>query len=676
MIYQAVDGERLDMKDKRVMIFAGTTEGRRLTQYMADNGICVHVCTATQYGESLLPERENITASHERMNCEEMCVLIRSFSPALVIDATHPYAAEATENIRKACGRCSAEYLRLVRDREDGAGDVVCVESTEAAVRFLEKTKGNILVTTGSRELEKYTALTDYRERIYARVLPFVDSVAKCGELGIEGRHLICMQGPFSAEMNGAVIREYEIANMVTKESGQAGGYPQKYEAAKAAGINLVVIGRPEEKGYTYREILKFLKKKYSTAGYGMQRVTVAGIGPGAPGLFTEQVREACRKADLIIGAGRMVEAAARKGQARYVSYRPEEILNYIKGHPEYGRVAVIFSGDTGFYSGAGKLWRMLEREADIESELLPGISSVSYFCAKLGVSWEDAALMSLHGRKGNPLSVIRENEKTIVITGSDRDVREICLSMTEAGFGNLPVCIGSQLSYDGEQIFRGKAKDYIDYSGGKLAVLYVENFLGKSRAASHGLPDSAFVRGDVPMTKEEVRCVCISKLRIRKDSVVYDVGAGTGSVTVEAALCASEGHVYAVERKQEAIHLIRENGRRMKTDNITVVDGEAPEAFRELPAPDCVFIGGSGGALKEIVEAVVRKNPKVRVVISAVTLETLSEAAECCKSVRKSEEEIIQLSVAEARKIGKYHLMQGQNPVYVISFTCGGKGE
>lgn len=664
------------MKDKRVIIFAGTTEGRRLTQYMADNGICVHVCTATQYGESLLPEKENITVSHERMNCEEMCGLIRSFSPAFVIDATHPYAAEATENIRKACGRCSAEYLRLVRDREDGAGDVVCVESTEAAVRFLEKTKGNILVTTGSKELEKYTALTDYRERIYARVLPFADSVVKCGELGIGGRHLICMQGPFSAEMNLAVIREYEIANMVTKESGQAGGYPQKYEAAKAAGINLVVIGRPEEKGYTYQEILEILKREFLLFSHKKQRLIVAGIGPGASEMFTIQVKEACGKADLIIGAERMVEAAARKGQARYISYRPEEILKYIKEHPEHECSAVLFSGDTGFYSGAEKIWRLLEKEPDIEAELLPGISSVSCFCAKLGVSWEDAALVSVHGKKCNPLSVIRENEKTIVLTGSDRDVREICLSMTEVGFGNLPVCIGSQLSYGGERIFRGKAKDYIDYSGEKLSVLYVENPFGKSRAAVHGLPDSAFVRGDVPMTKEEIRCVCISKLRIRKDSVVYDVGAGTGSVTVEAALCASEGHVYAVERKQEAIHLIRENGLRMKTDNITVVEGEAPEAFRELPAPDCVFIGGSGGSLKDIVEAVVRKNPKVRIVINAITLETLSEAAGCCKSIRKSEEEIIQLSVAEARKIGKYHLMQGQNPVYVISFTCGGEVE
>lgn len=659
-----------------IIIFGGTTEGRLLTEYIKDADISAHVCTATQYGENLLPSGEKITVSHERMGCEEMCALIRRLAPAYVIDATHPHAREVTENVKEACDICAVKYLRLVREEGEEYRDVIFAESTEDAAELLKQIPGNILVTTGSRELEKYTVLRDYRERIYARVLPAEESVLKCESLGIRGRHLVCMQGPFSTALNAALIREYGIACMVTKDSGAAGGYPQKYEAAKAEGIKLLVIGRPKEKGFTCQEIIGMLESEPGLGGGRKQKVLLAGTGPGDAGFFTEQAKEAVRKADLIVGAKRMTEAAAGKGQAVYVSYKPEEILSYIKEHPEYRRVAAVFSGDTGFFSGAEKLLGLLEKEPDIETECMPGISSVSCFFARLGTGWEDAAFLSVHGRKGSPLSVIREHEKTIVLTGGSRDIREICLSVTNAGMGELQVCIGENLSYENEKILRGTAKEYTEYDGGKLSLLYIENPSGRNPIAVPGLPDASFLRGEVPMTKEEVRCICISKLRIRKNSVIYDIGAGTGSISIEAALRAAAGHVYAVERNAKAVELIRENSLRRMTDNLTVAEGEAPEALEGLPVPDCVFIGGSGGFLKEILKTVIRKNPKVRIVISAVTLETLGEALEALRGIAKTEEEIVQLVVAKARPAGRYHMMTGQNPVYIISFTCDEKGD
>lgn len=664
------------MSEKKVIIFGGTTEGRRLTEYAADAGISAHVCTATQYGENLLPSREQITVSHERMDCEEMCLLIKKLAPVCVIDATHPYAREVTKNVKAACALCSVRYLRLVREEEEARQEVIYAESIEDAVKLLERVSGNILVTTGSRELEKYTDLADYRERVYARVLPSEEAVAKCESLGIRGRHLICMQGPFSAELNTALIREFGITCMVTKDAGSAGGYPQKCEAAKAAGIKLIVIGRPKEEGFTCQEIIRILQAESRFLRGGKQKIVLVGIGPGDRSFLTEKARETFRKADLIIGAKRMTDVAAERGQAVYVSYKPEEILAYIKDHPEYRRVAAAFSGDPGFYSGAGKLLKLLKEEPDMEVECIPGISSVSCFCARLGISWEDAAFISVHGRKGNPLSVIRRHEKTILLTGSSQDIREICLSMTAAGMGDLPVCIGINLSYEEEEILRGTASEYTEYNRGNLSVLYIENPLGGKLRTVPGLSDASFMRGNVPMTKEEVRCVCISKLRICRNSVIYDVGAGTGSISVEAALRAAYGHVYAIERKAEALELIRENIRRWGTDNLTVTEGEAPEAFQQLPPPDCVFIGGSGGCFNEILRAVIRKNPKARVVITAVTLETLTEAVENCRKIRKTEEEILQLTVAKARPAGRYHMMTGQNPVYIISFTCDEKGE
>ena len=182
---------------------------------------------------------------------------------------------------------------------------------------------------------------------------------------------------------------------------------------------------------------------------------------------------------------------------------------------------------------------------------------------------------------------------------------------------------------------------------------------------------DEEFLRGKAPMTKSEIRSLSVAKLHLEKDSVVYDVGAGTGSVTIELALAAPDGIVYAVERNQEACDLIEQNKRKFGTPNIEVIHGLAPEAMEDLPAPTHAFIGGSAGNLKEILESLLAKNPKIRVVINTVTLETIGEVTECLKDLPLLEEEIVSVSVAKAKKLGSYHLMMGQNPIYII--TCRG---
>lgn len=251
------------MRERKVLIYAGTTEGRRLAEYLVRRQVRVHVCVATEYGESLLPKGEQITVTHKRMDCGEMCGFIREYAPSYVIDATHPYAKEATENLKRACGEVKVPYIRLLRECGEADQDHIYVENIEAAVAYLANTEGNILAATGSKELEAYTSLEGYQERVYARVLSTGNVALKCEQLGFAGRHLICMQGPFSTEMNVALLREYDITYMVTKESGVPGGYPQKCEAAAIAGVKLIVIGRPEqENGYTYSEIIMILKKE------------------------------------------------------------------------------------------------------------------------------------------------------------------------------------------------------------------------------------------------------------------------------------------------------------------------------------------------------------------------------------------------------------------------------
>ena len=659
------------MKENKILLFAGTTEGRELAEYLVERKVKVHACVATPYGESLLPKNRLLSISHQRLDECQMRELIKEFAPRYVVDATHPFAKEVTENIKRACIEVKAPYIRLLREAGQ-AGESVCVEDVEAAVEYLEGTSGNILVTTGSKELENYTRLTNYQERIFARVLSVGDVAVKCEELGIRGRHLICMQGPFSVEMNLAMLREYKISYLVTKESGIAGGYPEKCEAAAMAGVGLVVIGRPQqEAGMSLEEVIKFLKNEINLQD--KWKVSLVGIGMGTAETLTAEGKEACKKARLLIGAKRMLEAADQR-QHTYASYQPEEIVSYIKEHPEYENVAVLLSGDAGFYSGASRLLKRLEAEPQIEARVIPGISCVAYFCARLGVSWEDAALRSLHGRQDNILAAVREHEKTVILAGSAQSVRSLCRKLAEYGYGSLKVCVGADLSYDTEKIIEGTAESLQVYQGTDLAVIYVENPDMCKGMAVHGLPDGEFLRGDVPMTKEEVRSVSLSKLRLAKDSVVYDVGAGTGSVAVEAALRVTDGIVYAVEKKEEAIELIEKNQKKMKADNLVIVKGEAPDALLGLPVPDCVFIGGSTGNLKGILDTVYQKNKKARVVINTITLETLTEAKHCMEELPVAEEEIVQISVSRSKKAGRYHMMLGLNPVTVISFTLHGK--
>ena len=569
------------MKDKKILLYAGTTEGRKLASYLGRRGVRLHVCVATAYGESLLPEEKNITVTHDRMDSGQMGEFMRVFEPDYVIDATHPYAKEVTKNLKSACEVMQVPYLRLVRGSEE-TKESICVENMDEAIKYLEKTEGNILVTTGSKELESYTRLTDYESRVYARVLSIGQVAVNCEELGFSGRHLICMQGPFSTEMNRAMLKEYDIAYMVTKESGLAGGYPQKCQAALEAGVKMVVIGRPEEEeGMNFEEMSKFLQKELELDNHW--KVTLVGIGAGARDQVTLEAKRCCQEAELLIGAGRMIEAVAEVGQTIYEAYRPDEIISYIKENPEY------------------------------------------------------------------------ENVTT---------------KMTEYGMGEVTVRIGTELSYKNEEIQTGTARSLLHYKGENLAVLYIENESGGESPVIPAIPDDTFVRGDVPMTKEEVRSISIAKLKIKKDAVVYDVGAGTGSISVEAAMVATQGNVYAIEQKVEAQELIRENARRMHVDNLHVIEGMAPEALEELPAPDCVFIGGSKGKLYEILDAIRKKNPFVRVVLNAISLETMMQVLKYTEENEIEEAEVIQVAVSRAKKVGSYHMMNGQNPIYVISFT------
>lgn len=661
----------------KLIIFGGTTEGRRLSEFCARLGLKTHVCTATEYGGSLLAESEYITSSDKRMNQDEMELFFASEKPRLVIDATHPFAAEVTENIKKACLNTGTEYCRLLRDEqstaESGNQRIVFVDSMDEAVEFLQGVKGRILLTTGSKELDKIRKLKDYRKRVVARVLSSEEAVRKCCELGFEGANLICMQGPFTKECNAALLRQYKCEYLLTKASGTVGGFEAKLAAAEECGAVCVVIGRPkQETGSSYFECKKLICKTFGCRP--VQHIALVGIGMGSENTLTKEAAEIISEAELLIGARRITEAVGA-GKKVFCEYESEKIAAYIDEHCEYEKLAVVLSGDIGFYSGAKKLTQRLRGEGRVLS-FAAGISSVAYFMAKIGMSWDDALIVSNHGINSSLIPKIRDNEKVFSILGKEDDVRKLAKKLTEYGLEDCKLYVGEQLSYKEEKIFCASPAELTEYSNDKLAVVMIENrrFLQTRVSPLVCRSDDEFCRGKVPMTKEEVRAVSVHKLRLGEASVCWDIGAGTGSVSIEMAIRASKGVVYAVEKNKEAVSLLEKNRKKFMADNLVITEGLAPEVLSELPPPTHVFIGGSSGNMRAILRTAMEKNPAARVVINCIAMESTAEALACALEFGCGDEEIVQLQLSRAAAVGSVHMMKGENPISVTAFTGKGK--
>ena len=580
----------------------------------------------------------------------------------LVIDATHPYANVVTENISAAAERTGTPFMRILRENEEHINNAVYVSGVSEAAEYLKDKEGNIFITTGSKELSDYNDID--MSRVWARVLPTASSLEACGNAGVPQSHIIAAQGPFSYEMNLAQLRTIGADYMVTKASGRSGGFDEKISAALEAGAVPVIIGQPPQiRGISLDEAVSEIDRDLSLPE---REVFIIGVGPGSHDLFTLRARTVIEECDAVIGASSVTETINTRKPV-YNEYLPAAVRSVLDEHSAVRKAAVVMRGDTGFYSGTKKLLGELD---GYSVEIIPGISSVSLFAARLGVSWEDAKMTSLHGREGNIAVTVAGNRKCFVLCGGSNTPEQICRRLCEYGFGDLDAAVGEKLSYSDEAVTRGTVSELSSGHFDPLSVLYVEN--PSARTQKVGIPDDDFIRSKVPMTKSEVRAVSVSKLQLNDDSVVWDVGAGTGSVSVECALAAYNGTVWAIEKESDAVDLIGQNSALFHTDNIRTVFGSAPEALEDLPAPTHVFIGGSGGNLREIIEVCLSKNPGVRIVINTVTLESQTEAFECASEFGFDVFEAVSVNVSRSRKLGRYNMMTAQNPVMVFTLQGG----
>lgn len=412
-----------------------------------------------------------------------------------------------------------------------------------------------------------------------------------------------------------------------------------------------------------------------------MRKVTIIGAGPGNPDLLSRAALDAIDIADVVIGAHRALAGIdVPPDVVRCELVKTADIVAELTDAASWQRAVVVMTGDVGLFSGARRLVEALSGDAQVDVRVIPGISSASYLAARLARPWQDWRFASAHGVACDIVAEAERAGELFLATSGGEDPSRLSGELVQAGFGDARVTVAERLSYPDERITCATASEIAGQTFDDLNVMLIE-FAGGAGSpagsrwpyASSGIPDELFIRGDVPMTKQEVRAVALAKLRLTATDTVWDVGAGTGSVSIEAALVARAGSVWAVERNAAGVRLIRENADAFGCGNVHAVPGVAPEALAKLPVPDAVFVGGSAGELPSIVEAALEKNSQVRLCVPCVTVETLTEACALLSGSRFKGFEACQVSAARAEAVGSHHLMKAQNPVFLVSARGAG---
>ena len=690
------------MKGK-VLVFGGTTEGRILSEYLRKYEIPHEVSVATEYGKEILLESGEDNLLVGRKNCDEIADIIRTEGFSFVVDATHPFATAVSKEIKAACEIADAEYVRLKRDtgkKHSGSDNVTYVDTLKEATDELNKIEGNILLLTGSKDLQEIAGSFTDVSRLFVRVLPNAESIEKCVHAGLSGRQIIAMQGPFSKEMNIATIKEIGAVAVLTKESGKTGGLDEKIDAALECGIKAFVLSNPESRdlescGCSLGEVLQLIMQHIGKEITVEREITLAGIGPGGEEFRTMELQKAIERADIIFGA----KAVLKNIDSSVIcipEYQGEKIYDYLEQNESFMNPLVLFSGDISLCSGAKKATRFFE-DKGYKVKRISGISSVTVFAERLGLSLENVRLVSAHGRECNVMRHVMHNSEVIILPSNAEHAEQICTKIKESVFGqNEPfydanefekvasrqsdftddfrIVAGCDLGTEDEKILDITCSDASEQNISGKCLIYVRNPKAFKMSVLRTLSDDEIIRGKTPMTKEEIRALSMRKLRLCPDCVFYDIGAGTGSISLEAALCAPDIKVFSIEKNDEACDLLRRNKEKLNAGNIEIIHGTAPDVLADLPAPSHVFIGGSSGNIREILRTVFNKNEKASVVINTVTAETFAKVMESVKDYPEIEPDIIQVSVTRFKKAGRYHLADALNPVYIITIRKGGQ--
>lgn len=469
----------------------------------------------------------------------------------------------------------------------------------------------------------------------------------------------------------------------------------------------LEIIAEIKNSGKTQKENNR---RSQVTAEVRMSKLTVAGIGPGEADYILPAVIEKMKKSHTVIAAKRILpvleELCQETGNSESVLQHDSiskkldldsgEINSRIVGEvssenskpsflamgkikdtleqigetlSEGHDVVMAVSGDPLMYS----LYRTICNDpisGNWDIDLIPGVGSLQMLGAAFGETMEDAFIISVHGRAktaGSIALAVTEHPKVFFLCSKEQGPAWLSQIMLDYQLDDVTVCAGANLSYGDEILASGTPAEMVKKEFPSLCVAMIKNPFSRQIIRPCFLSDEDFERDKTPMTKEEIRVLILHKMKLHPDDVVWDVGAGTGSVSIECARQVPFGTVHSIERNETAVKLIYKNKEKFSADNLFVYEGDAAETVAKLPEPDKVFIGGSGKEMSQILEIIAAFPKKIKVVISAVTIETIAETNELLGKY-DSDFDVIQATVGRGRKIGSYHIMDTNNPVMIFT--------
>lgn len=403
--------------------------------------------------------------------------------------------------------------------------------------------------------------------------------------------------------------------------------------------------------------------------------ITIVGVLDDGRESLTPRAMRAVHQADLLFGGQRLLDFFP-ESRAEKVAIKGDlsRLVALMKDNLGRRRMCVLASGDPTFFGIAKYLLGRLPKP---EIEIVPNVSSMQLAFARVKENWDDAALASVHGRPiEGVIDLVRSNRKIALFTDEVHSPAAIARALLDNGVHGYRAFVCENLGGAQERIVEAELEDLVDQAFSPLNVLILlreQEVVGKPEARRWpiGIPDDEFFQRRPRsglITRAEVRVVALSKMRLHEDSVVWDIGAGSGSVSIEAALLAPRGKVFAIEKNAEDADIVRQNVAKFGVANLTLVEGRAPDGLDRFDDPDAVFVGGSGGELGEILAIACRRlRPGGRVVVNAVTLENLNGALEGLRA-NGMEVDVTLASFARSQPILNLLRFAAQDPIFIIT--------
>ena len=401
------------------------------------------------------------------------------------------------------------------------------------------------------------------------------------------------------------------------------------------------------------------------------QKIYLVGAGIAGWEGFGAKALEVITKAEVLIGHQRHLDIFPDFAGEKQVLGDLSIMLDFLKKTEK--PVVVLGSGDPNFFGVGRFLLRNLPKE---RIEIFPNVTSVQYAFARIKEPWDDAIFVSVHGRGlKSAIDRIITAEKVAILTDETNSPAAIARELIARGAEGYDAWLCEDLGMAGEKFTKTDVKGLVDISASSLNILILIKAWEPSLTQYPliGIDDEEFATAKKLITKQEVRAVTLGKLQLQDDLVMWDIGAGSGSVSIEASNLLPNGRIFALEKNPQYLVFIRDNLKKFVARNVMLIESYAPEGFEDLPDPDRVFIGGSGGMLDEIIDAVARRlKPDGRIVLNAVTLDTLTKAVEFLEDHGYTVE-VTCVNIAKTRGLTEYKMFEAQNPVYIIT---AGKGQ